>query len=318
MEYPIEIKGKTIKQVRKINLSGRNLKFIPDNVFQYTNLEKLDLSNNRIESIPNDILKLRKLRTLDLSFNKIKVLQASMFKLPKLRILNLHGNEVSCLPKQLAKSNIETLILSRNKFTYIDDKLTAKIKKLDVVDNPIKNVQSVNDRKLVEASTQDVPIKIINQNKMKKPNKNKIFISYSHADDSYFDRLMTHLKGLKILKGGFDVWSDKEIHAGQQWKSEISKALVESNIAILLVSPDFLASDFIVNNELPPILQKAAADNTTILCLLVVPSLFVDSPLSEFQAVNKPERTLADMSTSAEQDRTYLALMNEVKSIVNN
>lgn len=49
MEYPIEIKGKTIKQVRKLNLSGKNLKFIPDNVFQYTNLEKLDLSKNRIE-----------------------------------------------------------------------------------------------------------------------------------------------------------------------------------------------------------------------------------------------------------------------------
>ena len=46
MEYPIEIKGKTIKQVRKLNLSGKNLKFIPDNVFQYTNLEKLDLSKN--------------------------------------------------------------------------------------------------------------------------------------------------------------------------------------------------------------------------------------------------------------------------------
>ena len=130
MEYPIEIKGKTIKQVRKINLSGRNLKFIPDNVFQYTNLEKLDLSNNRIEIIPNDILKLRKLRTLDLSCNKIKVLQASIFKLPKLRILNLHGNEISRLPKQLAESHIETLILSRNKFTFIDEELTAKNKEV--------------------------------------------------------------------------------------------------------------------------------------------------------------------------------------------
>ena len=168
MEYPIEIKGKTIKQVRKINLSGRNLKFIPDNVFQYTNLEKLDLSNNRIEIIPNDILKLRKLRTLDLSCNKIKVLQASIFKLPKLRILNLHGNEISRLPKQLAESHIETLILSRNKFTFIDEELTAKIKKLDVVDNPIENSKSLNEEKQVVVKMQDVQIQNINQNKMKK------------------------------------------------------------------------------------------------------------------------------------------------------
>ena len=84
MEYPIEIKGKTIKQVRKINLSGRNLKFIPDNVFQYTNLEKLDLSNNRIEIIPNDILKLRKLRTLDLSCKKSKFCKPQYSNYPNL------------------------------------------------------------------------------------------------------------------------------------------------------------------------------------------------------------------------------------------
>lgn len=317
MEYSIDIKGKTIKQVRKINLSGRNLKFIPDNVFQYTNLEKLDLSKNLIESIPNDILKLRKLRTLDLSCNKIKVLQASIFKLPKLRILNLHGNEISRLPKQLADSNIETLILSRNKFTFVDEELTAKIKKLDVVDNPIENSQSLNDEKQVVTNMQDVPIQNINLNKMEKINKYKIFISYSHANDLYFNRLMTHLKGLKMIIDGFDVWSDKEIHAGQQWKSEISKALSESNIAILLVSPDFLASDFIKNNELPPILRKAAEENTTVLCLLVEPSLFSNSKLSEFQAINKPERTLSDMPTQAEKDRTYLALMNEIQRILN-
>ena len=72
MEYPIKIKGKTIKQVTKLNLSHKNLKTIPDNVYQYTNLEKLDLSYNRIEVIPQEILKLKKLRTLDLAFNNIK------------------------------------------------------------------------------------------------------------------------------------------------------------------------------------------------------------------------------------------------------
>ena len=67
MEYPIEIKGKTIKQVTKLNLSGKDLKEIPENVYDYTNLEKLDLSHNQIASIPQAILKLRKLRAIDLS-----------------------------------------------------------------------------------------------------------------------------------------------------------------------------------------------------------------------------------------------------------
>ena len=119
MEYPIEIKGKTIKQVRKLNLSGKNLKFIPDNVYQYTNLEKLDLSKNRIEIIPKEILKLRKLRTLDLAFNQIKNLQSAVFQLPKLRILNLHGNQIKKMPKQIATSHIVTLILSKNNIVNV-------------------------------------------------------------------------------------------------------------------------------------------------------------------------------------------------------
>ena len=57
MKYPIEIKGKTNKQVTKLNLSGRGLKEFPENVFEYSNLTKLVLSNNRIKVIPKEILK---------------------------------------------------------------------------------------------------------------------------------------------------------------------------------------------------------------------------------------------------------------------
>lgn len=89
----------------------------------------------------------------------------------------------------------------------------------------------------------------------------------------------------------------------------------EANIAILLVSTDFLASDFIKNNELPPILKKAEAENTKVLCLLVEPSFFLKSELSEFQAVNKPEQTLAEMEKPA-QERVFLELMTEIQRII--
>ena len=110
-------------------------------------------------------------------------------------------------------------------------------------------------------------------------------------------------------------WSDKKIHAGQHWKEEIKKALDDANIAILLVSTDFLASDFIENNELPPILRKAEAENTKVLCLLVEPSFFLKSELSAFQAVNKPEEILAEMEKPA-QERVFLKLMDEIQRII--
>ena len=310
MEYPIEIKGKTIKQVTKLNLSHKNLKTIPDNVFQYTNLEKLDLSYNRIEVIPQEILKLKKLRTLDLAFNNLKVLQGALFKLPKLKILNLHGNQIKHLPKQILDSKITTLILSKNKIEHLDENLISGITKLDIVDNPLTskkeqgNVKIEQNKELVNA-----PIKkktIMNK-------KNKIFISYSHADSAYFDRLITHLKVLKNYNGEFEEWSDRKILAGQKWKEEISKALEKANIAILLVSTDFLASDFIQRNELTPILKKAEED-TTILCLLVEPSLFKKTELGDFQAINNPETTLSELDKSA-QERMYLKLVEEIERI---
>lgn len=312
MEYPIEVKGKTIKQVKKLNLSGKNLKVIPQNVYQYTNLEKLDLSNNRIETIPSDILKLRKLRTLDLAFNQIKSLQSAIFKLPKLRILNIHGNSISKLPKQIMTSNLQTLIVSKNNITHIDDQLRAKLKKLDVVDNPLLEdyITDVSKTKSLEEKKTKLKEPV-----MENERKNKIFISYSHADIEYYKKLTTHLKVLGNYFSGIEVWSDKKIHAGEHWKQEIAKALNEANIAILLVSTEFLASDFIQNHELPPILKKAEKENTKILSLLVKPSLFTKSELGEFQAINDPNETLMEMS-EPERERVYLELMGEIERIV--
>lgn len=250
------------------------------------------------------------MRTLDLAFNQIKVLQSAIFKLPKLRILNLHGNFIHSLPKQLATSNLQTLIVSRNQIEQIDEALVRNLKVLDIADNPVMENVMMKDKKMPVVESLDK-----NEVAMKQQKK-KIFISYAHADNDFHDRLMMHLKVLKKYVGGFEEWSDQKIHAGAHWKQEIAKALDEANIAILLVSTDFLASDFIQNNELPPILKKAEKENTTILCLLVKPSMFIDSSeLAEFQAVNNPERTLEDMD-EPERERTYLKLMEEIKRIL--
>lgn len=88
----------------------------------------------------------------------------------------------------------------------------------------------------------------------------------------------------------------------------------KANIAILLVSTDFLASDFIQRNELPPILKKAEEEDTTILCLLVEPSLFKKTELGDFQAINNPETTLSELDKSA-QERMYLKLVEEIERI---
>ncbi len=125
------------------------------------------------------------------------------------------------------------------------------------------------------------------------------FISYSHQDRLYLDRLLVHLQPL-TRNGSLDVWADTKIKTGDRWREEITKALSSSRIAVLLISADFMASDFIINNELQPLLAAAEVKGTKILPVIVSPCRFSREPsLSRFQAANPPSEPLSSMS----QDR---------------
>jgi hypothetical protein len=125
--------------------------------------------------------------------------------------------------------------------------------------------------------------------------KGKVFVSYSHQDRKWVNRLLIHLKPLERA-GYLDVWEDSRITPGSTWRDEIDTALRSAQIAILLISADFLASDFITDNELPPLLVNARDRGTIIMPVIVSPSRFVQSEsLSQFQAVNPPDMPLTKL-----------------------
>ncbi|AYL95550.1 toll/interleukin-1 receptor domain-containing protein [Mucilaginibacter celer] len=129
-----------------------------------------------------------------------------------------------------------------------------------------------------------------------------VFVSYSHADSQYLNRLKVHLRPFE-KRGLIDLWEDTKIKAGEKWKERIEKALDKCSIAILLISADFLASDFIIDNELPPLLKLAEEHGKIILPVIVKPCRFTRDPnLSIFQAINDPKKPLSKLDENGREE----------------
>lgn len=145
-----------------------------------------------------------------------------------------------------------------------------------------------------------------------RPERQRVFISYSHLDRDYLDRLLVHLKPLET-EGLIDLWVDTYLRPGDRWKKEIEKALTRATVAILIVSADFLASDFITNNELPPILRNAEEKGTRVIPLIVKPCRFTrDKNLRHFQAINDPRKSLI-LLEPGEQEAYFDSVAAEVE-----
>lgn len=139
-----------------------------------------------------------------------------------------------------------------------------------------------------------------------------IFVSYSHQDSAFLERIRIHLRPLE-REGRIDLWSDTRIQPGAVWREEIRTALDSARVAILVISADFLGSDFVNAVELPALLRAAEERGTRIIPLIVKPSRFLrEESLSRFQALNDPARPLIDMD-EAERERVYARLAEIVE-----
>ncbi len=103
--------------------------------------------------------------------------------------------------------------------------------------------------------------------------KPTILISYSHADKAWKDRLAAHLKALK-MQNILDLWDDSSIGAGEDWYPKIQAAMERACVVILLVSDDFLSSDFILKEEVLRLLQRRDEGGLDVFPVIIRPCAF--------------------------------------------
>lgn len=136
----------------------------------------------------------------------------------------------------------------------------------------------------------------------------EIFVSYSHEDEVEKNELLRHLSVLRH-SGLFHLWSDERIGIGEQWKVEIEEALARARVAILLVTKNFLNSDFVVETEVPEILKRQQEG------LTIIPIIARDCAwrsvrwLAELQVFNNGLSIWRDGGANVDKELTEVAYL---------
>jgi hypothetical protein len=164
--------------------------------------------------------------------------------------------------------------------------------------------------------------------------RTSVFICYAHEDNEssnpkkerWLERLLDHLIPLE-RQTGLDAWSDRRILAGEPWQERIRQRLAGAEVAVLLISPAFLKSDYIARSELPVLLKDNAERGLKILPVIVSPCVYdlakfkfpdwqsgpYELLLSDLQSINPPSRALSQM-TDAEQESVLVEVAKRIHS----
>lgn len=136
-----------------------------------------------------------------------------------------------------------------------------------------------------------------------------VFFSYSHADETLRDQLEKHLSALK-RQGLIEAWHDRRIVAGRDFGSDISANLENADVVLLLVSADFLASDYCYEREMLRAVERHKAGQASVIPVILRPCDWHDTPFGSLQAIPKDGRAITQWSNP---DEAFLDAVTAIK-----
>ena len=145
--------------------------------------------------------------------------------------------------------------------------------------------------------------------------RNQVFFSFCQQDKQWLDEILIGLQPF-LRQKPFLLWDESKILAGEEWLKEINHALSSAKVAVLLVSPSYLASDFIAKQILPPLLDAAENDGLTILWIAVRKCSYQVTEIKRYKAVNRPSIPLAAL-TGSKRDDALVSICQQIASAAN-
>ena len=141
----------------------------------------------------------------------------------------------------------------------------------------------------------------------------KIFYSYSHRDADLREQLATYLAPLRPQK--IVEWHDRKIEPGGNWETEISGQLDTAHLIVLLVSADFLNSEYCYGIEVERALTRLKRGEVKVVPMLLKPCLWQESRFSELQMIPRDAKPVISWSS---REEALAELANEIRMIVSN
>jgi hypothetical protein len=137
----------------------------------------------------------------------------------------------------------------------------------------------------------------------------KLFISYTHKDESYKDDLLAHLAALR-RDGRIEDWHDRCIVAGAKWEDRINEELTSSDMILFLVSSDFINSDYCYGKEVHRAIELHDQGKAQVIPIIIRACDWHETPLSRLQALPKDAKPI---SSWPDKDEAYLNVIKGIK-----
>ena len=137
----------------------------------------------------------------------------------------------------------------------------------------------------------------------------EVFLSYSHADEDYLVQLVKHLHLLR-RQGLIKPWYDRQIEAGANVHAEIESKLNSAQVFLLLVSPDFVFSDYCYEREMERALERHREGSATVIPAILRPCDWRTAPFGDLLAVPRDGQSVTEHEN---RDRAYLEIVHAVR-----